>query len=307
MRFGFSISICVLVACGGSSTPKPDAAVDIGFNKPTASLHANTEVSDHNVMDLGPADLTCLGTPSSDEATTVAVTLNGIVKDFQSGSAVPQTTVTVFQGIDYMHPFDTQMSDAMGFATFTVPTGTKRFGFKMTSSTSLPTFLLNQLIKPSDAVQPTGTCDPAPCRMSVQSVSTSTGQLLPALIGETRVQGTGVIAGALRDCQDHEMSNFVATVSTTKGNVAPLEGAQAYYFSPTGADLPAHHNQQEASSADGLFMVIQLPASDTAFVQMWGYPTDADMASDSLKLIAELQVPVLADTVITGSYSPLRQ
>jgi len=248
MRFGFSISICVLVACGGSSTPKPDAAVDIGFNKPTASLHANTEVSDHNWMDLGPADLTCLGTPSSDEATTVAVTLNGIVKDFQSGSAVPQTTVTVFQGIDYMHPFDTQMSDAMGFATFTVPTGVKRFGFKMTSSTSLPTFLLNQLIKPSDAVQPTGTCDPAPCRMSVQSVSTSTGQL-----------------------------------------------------------LPAHHNQQEASSADGLFMVIQLPASDTAFVQMWGYPTDADMAADSLKLIAELQVPVLADTVITGSYSPLRQ
>jgi hypothetical protein len=306
MRFGFSISICVLVACGGSSTPKPDAPVDIGFNKPTASLHANTEVSDGVWMDLGPADLTCLNTPSADEATTVAVTLNGIIKDFQTSKPVPQTTVTAFQGIDFMHPFDTQTSDTMGFATFTVPTGTKRFGFQMTSSSSLPTFLLNQTIKPSDAVQPTGTCTPAPCRMDVQSVSTATGQLLPALIGETRVQGTGVIAGALRDCQDHEMSSFVATVSTTKGNIAPLEGAAAYYFS-SGVNLPAHHNQQEAASADGLFMVIQLPASDTAFVQMWGYPTDADMASDSLKLIAELQVPVLADTVITGSYSPLRQ
>jgi hypothetical protein len=304
MRFGFAI--CFLVACGGSSHSEPDAAVDIGFNKPTASLHANTEVSKGMWMDLGPADLTCLDTPSSDESTTVAVTLNGIIKDFESGNAVPQATTTVFQGIDYMHPFDTQTSDAMGFATFNVPTGTKRFGFKMTGSTSLPTFLLNQTIKPSDAVQPTGTCNPAPCRMDVQSVSTSTGQLLPALIGETRVQGTGVIAGALRDCQDHEMSGFVATVSTTKGSVAPLQGAAAYYFS-SGVNLPAHHNQQESASADGLFMVIQLPASNTAFVQMWGYPTDADMASDTLKLIAELEVPVLADTVVTGSYSPLRQ
>jgi len=303
MRFGFAI--CFLVACGGS-TPKPDAAVDIGFNKPMASLHANTEVSDGVWMDLGPADLTCLNTPSSDVATTVPVTLNAIIKDFESGKAVPASTVTVFSGIDYMHPVDTQTSDASGFATFTVPAQTARFGFKMTSASSLPTFLLNQLIKPSDAVQPTGTCNPAPCRMSVQSVSTSTAQLLPALIGETRVQGTGVIAGALRDCQDHEMSGFIATVSTAQGMIAPIHGASAYYFS-SGVNLPAHHNQQDAASADGLFMVIQLPAADNAFVQMWGYPTDADMASDSLKLIAELQVPVLPDTVITGSYSPLRQ
>jgi hypothetical protein len=304
MRHAFAI--CSLVACGGNTKHEPDAAVDIGFNKPTAAVHANTEVSKGMWMDLGVADLSCLNTPSDDAATTVPVTLNGIIKDFQSGSAVPSTAVTAFDGIDYMHPFDTQTSDTNGFATFNVPMGTKRFGFKMTSADSLPTFLLNQLIKPSDAVQPTGTCTPAPCRMDVQSVSTTTAQLLPALIGETRVQGTGVIAGALRDCQDHEMSGFIATVSTTKGTVAALTGAEAYYFS-SGVDLPAHHNQQDSASADGLFMVIQLPAADTAFVQMWGYPTDADMAADSLKLIAELQVPVLADTVITGSYSPLRQ
>jgi hypothetical protein len=306
MRIG-SIAMFCLAACGGS-TPKPDAAVDIGFNKPTAALHANNEVSSGMWMDLGVADLTCLGTPSDDQATTVAVTLNTKVKDFESGKAVPQSTVTAFAGINFAQAFDTQTSDANGFATFTVPVGTKRFGFKMTSGTQLPTFLLNQLIKPTDAVQPTGTCDPAPCRMDVQSVSTSTGQLLPALIGEQRKMGTGVIAGALRDCQDHEMSNFIATVSTTKGDAAILTGAEAYYFSfSAGTDLPAHHSQQDASSADGLFMVIQLPPTDAAFVQMWGYPTDADLAADQLKLIAELQVPVLPDTVITGSYSPLRQ
>ena len=39
---------------------------------------------------------------------------------------------------------------------------------------------------------------------------------------------------------------------------------------------------------------------------MWGYPTDADLAADKLTLITELAVPVLADTVITGSFEPLR-
>jgi hypothetical protein len=61
--------------------------------------------------------------------------------------------------------------------------------------------------------------------------------------------------------------------------------------------------QQEAASADGIFMVIQLPAAPTAYVQMWGYD---GAVSGEPKLIAQLQVPVVADTVITGSYEPLR-
>ena len=46
----------------------------------------------------------------------------------------------------------------------------------------------------------------------------------------------------------------------------------------------------------------------TGYVQAWGFPTDADkdMGKAGLKLIAELQVPILMDTVITGSYEPKR-
>ena len=71
-----------------------------------------------------------------------------------------------------------------------------------------------------------------------------------------------------------------------------------------------HHNRQAAGSEDGLFMIIEVPnTSPMGYVQMWGFPTAADMAMGQagLKLIAELKVPVLADTVITGSYEPLRQ
>jgi hypothetical protein len=50
-----------------------------------------------------------------------------------------------------------------------------------------------------------------------------------------------------------------------------------------------------------------LPTSPTAYVQVWGYKTQADVDSDTKTLIAELQTNVVADTVITGSYEPLRQ
>jgi hypothetical protein len=309
LPLAFTLISLSVAACGGDDAKTPDAAVqDVGFNKPTKGLKANSQ-DNGTWTELGPADLSCLGTPSADMATTVAVSLNTVVKDFQSGNAVPNATVTIFKDQMTDQAFDTQTSDSNAYATFTVPTGTKRFGFKMTTTdgSTMPTFLLNQYIDPSVAVQPAGSDTDATKRMKIQSVSTSTAATLPALIGETRTPATGVIAGALRDCGKHEISNFVATVSSTKGTATPVSGAEAYYFSDA-VDLPVHHQQQDASSKDALFMVIQLPATPTAYVQMWGYKTDADAtAGGDMTLIAELPVPVLADTVITGSYEPLRQ
>ena len=309
----FTLISLSLAACGGSDDKKPDAAtaMDVGFNKPTCMMcgvRANME-SGSTWTEIGPADLTCLNTPSSDMATTLDVTLNTVVKDFQSGNAVPGATVTVFKDIMVDAPFATVTADTNAYATATIPTGTKRFGFKMTTSdgNTMPTFLLNQSVDPSVMVQPADSDTDKTKSMKIQSVSATTAQTLPALIGETRTAGTGVIAGALRDCQHHEMSNFVATVSSTPMTATPIDGAEAYYFS-AGVELPVRHTSQDYASKDGLFMVIQLPAAPTAYVQMWGYKTDADAtAGGDMTLLAQLQVPVLADTVITGSYEPLRQ
>ncbi len=325
MRFAFLAPV-VLAACGGSNNKSPDAAAakDVGFNKPTAALHANKQIGKCSTTtsmtcsgsgdcpntetctnlvwtDQGAADLSCLGTASTDTATTVTVTFTTVVKDFQSGNAVPNVKVIAFDNSDASTMFDTEMSDANGNITFTIPPGHKRVGFKMTDASTppsiMPTFLLNQYFDPSTATQTSPN--------KIQSVSNATAQTLPALIGETRMPGTGVIAGAMRDCQHREMSNYIATVSSVTGTATPLPGAEAFYFSPN-VDLPVHHTQQDASSGDGLFMAIQLPASPTAFVQIWGFKSDADVTSGTLTEVAELQVPVLADTVITGSYEPLR-
>lgn len=295
-------SLVFVVACGGGGesgdTPTPDAPPkDIGFNKPTATLKANVETGEDMWMEAGAADLTCLGTPAADQATTVEVSLATKVLDFQSENPVPGSSVTVFANQDIDAPFDPAVvSDQNAMLTVKIPVGTKRFGFKMTSSSALDTLLLNQTVKPDMAAQ---------TLTDIRSVSKTTAQTLPALIGVSRTPGTGVLAGAIRDCQDREISNFIATVSTTSGTVTHAAGSDTYYFSPT-VGLPVRHSQQAAGSANGLFMIIELAPAATAFVQVWGYVNDADLAADKLTLIAELPTQVIADTVITGSYEPLR-
>ncbi|MEO6774726.1 MAG: hypothetical protein ABI467_17255 [Kofleriaceae bacterium] len=284
------MSVWFAAACGGGGDDTTtDAAVDVGFNLPTATLKANASDAE-----VGDVDLTsCL----ADAPTTVAHTLATTVKDFQNQTAVPQATVTGFPGIMTDAVFDTQMSDGNGLLTINIPAGTKRYGFKMTADGQFPTFLLNQYVKP-DA--PADTTEPS----SIQSVSNSTAALLPALIGQTRTPGTGVVAGAVRDCQGHEISNFVVTVSSTSMTSTPIPGAQAFYFS-LSPELPVHHTQADSAAANGLFMAIQLPVTATAYVQAWGFPTAADLASGTMKLISELAVPVVGDTVVTGSFEPI--
>jgi hypothetical protein len=295
-----------LAACGGGGdTPAPDApaAKDVGFNKPTAPLKANMEVSEDSWMEIGPADMACLGTANADVATTVEVALSTVVRDFQSDNLVPGAMVTAFLDQDVTVPFDTQTADGNAALTITIPVGTKRFGYKMVDGTALDTLLLNQKVDPDNAMQ---------TEASIRSVSKSTAQTLPALIGISRTQGTGVLAGALRDCSDRETSNFIATVTTAparsydEANSTRVNGADTYYFS-SSVGLPVRHTQKAAASEDGLFMIVEIDPAPTAFVQVWGYIDDAALAADDLTLIAELETASVADTVITGSYEPLRQ
>jgi hypothetical protein len=294
-----------MAACGGDDGATPDAPDDeSGFTTPTVTLKANKELAEDSWMEIGPANLACLNTASTDTATATAITLNTKVTDFQSGNAVPSSMVTAFKNQDYMTVFDTKTSDAStADVTIEIPAGTTRYGFRMTSNSSLPTLLLNQIVDPAKVTNMV-TTDPS----KIQSVSNATAALLPALIGQTRTPGTGVVAGALRDCDGNEVSGFIAAVSSTSGTNTPIVGAQAYYFSDS-VGLPQHHREAPYASKDGLFMIIQLPASTpTGYVQMWGFPTDADLAmgKPGLKLIAELSVPLIGDTVITGSYEPKR-
>lgn len=309
MRIGLVSSVVSvglgLSACGGGGGVAVDALVgnldapgqDIGFAKPTKSLKANMEVSTNTWSEIGPANLACLGTPTADTATTVVVTLATTTTDFEKLMPVGSIGVTAFPVIDIGAPFDTKTSDPTGAVSLRVPVGTKRFGFKMTSTQDFDTLLLNQKVAADMAAQTLA---------KIQVVSKTTGASIPAIIGIVRTPGTGIVAGAVRDCDAHEISNFVATVSSTAATASPIDKAKTFYFS-SNLNTPVHHNQEPASTNDGLFVALEVPVTPTVFVQAWGYPTDADLASDHLVLVSELEVPIVADTIVTGSFEPLRK
>src|SRR5690348_16688930 len=132
----FAAFLVVIAACGGSSSkPMPDAAKDTGFNMPTRPLQhcAASGCSSDPTMDP-VSDLSCLGMPSADQATSVAITLTTIVKDFQSQNPVPGAKVIAFDDTSYTSPWDMQTADQNGNITFNVPVGRKRFGFEMTTT-----------------------------------------------------------------------------------------------------------------------------------------------------------------------------
>lgn len=302
------LSTSLLGACGddgGSTMMMTDApgmtSTDVGFNKPAMAIHANMQ-SGSTWTDLGVADMSCLNTPTADKPRTTSVALTSKIVDFQyNDKVVTGATVVAFAGTDpTMTLGSPATSGADGSVSFTIPTNANpRIGFKMTggmagNDVELETYLMNQYLDPDAATQSIS---------EIQDVSMSTANLLPAVLGKDPVPGTGEIAGAFRDCAGHEVSNFVATFSSTKDTATPVDGGDSYYFSLV--PLPVKHMQAESSNQNGLFLTIRLPPGQ-GYVQLWGYLTDADKAADKLTLLSQLQAPIVANAVVTGSFEPLR-
>ena len=289
-----------LMACGGGSgsadAGAADAAPNPGFTTPNAPIAAFT--GSGTTFTPATLDMSCLNTPSGDMPTTVDVTLNTEVSDFQSGDPVANSSVTVFPGIAVGSPFNAAVVSGLdGTLSLAIPTGQKRIGFKMVTPAYLDTLLLNQQLDPTMAVQTQPEV--------IQSVSNTTAETLSGFVDVTRQAGTGVIAGEVFDCAGNTIKNFVATVSSTSGTATQLPGALSFYFSAS-ARVPLRVRNQPYSSEDGLFVTLQLPPTATAYVQMWGYLTQADLTAGTLTLLSELEIPVIADTVITGGYFPTR-
>jgi hypothetical protein len=283
------VAVVLVAACGGDDGGPPPGS---------AALQAWEETADQ-VFEERTLDTSCFNTPTNDIASTTAIAFTTRVNDFQNpDDNVVGATVIAFAGINFATVLDTQTSDANGNVTINLPAGQTRVGFKMTEADYFDTFLLNQYFDPIMPVQTSPS--------SISMVSTGTGTALPALVGITRTPGTGVLAGALRDCSGNEISNFTATVSSTScaGDVdcteSPLTGARTFYFGANG--LPARNTVEPIASENGLFAVLELPVTATAYVQMWGYVTAADLSANNLSLLSELEVPVIADNIITGSY-----
>ncbi|HUH04457.1 MAG TPA: carboxypeptidase-like regulatory domain-containing protein [Kofleriaceae bacterium] len=303
-RFACMALGLVVMAAGCGDDGGGDPVRERGFTTPMTVTKAYDEVGGV-WQEQGNANFGCLNTATDDTATTLEVTLTGTVEDFQTGNAVPGATVTIFDDVEVSNPFATVTSDENGDYTATIPAGTTRFGFKMVAEGQMETLLLNQYLDPNTAAQ----------SLTIGSVSELTANALPAFIGVTRTAGRGVLAGAMRDCDNNEVGGAIATVSSVSGSPEHLDATEcteekpctsSYYFSAGSTSLPVRHSQQAHTNFDGLFMTIELPPNPTSYLQVWGFTGDQDPASDDLTLLAEIASPVLADVMVTFSLEPLR-
>jgi hypothetical protein len=291
-----SLFTLALAACGDDGGGAPCESlgdVNPGFSTPCAV----TTFAEDEVDSGEPADWSCLGTPTADEPTTVEITLTGVLNDFQNNdNEINEGNIEVFPGIDHGTILDMDgPTDNTGAYTLTLPAGHTRYGFKLTAPDYEPTFLLNQYFEPATAAQ----------SLNVSGISTGIALALPAIIGLQRTEGTGILAGAMRDCQEREVVNAVATVSSTRGSPDHLDGALTYYLD-AGAGLPVRNEELIHTDSNGIFAIFELPVTSEAYIQVWGFVDDADLADGEMTLLAELAAPVVADTVITGSIEPLR-
>ena len=111
-----------------------------------------------------------------------------------------------------------------------------------------------------------------PFAETFNSVSYSTYQLLPLKVGVEPLDGLGIAAGRMRDCNADPVGNGEASVGTIDfgtGVVTDAEGYRMRYFddeSPDGAQMNI--------SADGLFGGLNVPPGDQQTLMVWGIPQD---------------------------------
>lgn len=263
-----------------------------GFTAPTAVIGAWTETAP-NTFVAATLDLSCLGDVRNDVATTTAVTLSATVSDYQSGNASPGATVEMFAGTAIATPITTATANGSAVATLTVPTGTTRHGFHLTAANSRPTYYFDQILAPSTAAQ----------QVSLDVISDATAATLPALIGMSTDAASAIEIGTATDCQGHTLSGLIATVSSIGLGAIHLPGAVTYYYSDANG-LPVRHNIAAMTTKNGTFMVIEVPATTLAYVQLYGFRTAGELSAGTLTMIARLSLPITTGSALITRHDP---
>jgi hypothetical protein len=107
------------------------------------------------------------------------------------------------------------------------------------------------------------------------SVSGSTIDLIPALLGISRTDGLAIVSGRIRDCAGNYVQNAIIRVFDPDGNEieqGELNDEPHFHFFNGDAMNNLPDQTQTQSNADGLFVLVQIPVVDDRpyRVEAWG-------------------------------------
>ena len=303
MRIFFAIAgVLVLGGCDG--TTATDAGVDGGIFVDLPSAEAFTEGV--TAFEPAPLDYSCLGTATAPiGGADVAVTFQ--LLDFQDDFVVVDTDVWLFTDNTIANDCSGPMCQAfrtdsiMGNANVTMPAG-GWYSYRVLPHDG-PTmgrrvFGVFQYNEPA----------PAAAGGSVEgnSVSGTTINLIPNLLGITREEGRAIVAGRFHDCVDSNVANAIVRIYDPDGNfIEPgLRATDPNYHYFTGlvtGNIPAQ--EAEYSAADGLYVALQIPWLDDRpyIVEGW-----ANYGGEFQRVSCEA-ARIFTDSVTILNLGPMRQ
>jgi hypothetical protein len=265
-------------------------------------MHANVKMNGAWV-DVGLADWSCMGTPTSDLPSTGSIQLSGRVTDFQTMNGVgaagiaayaPSTSQMVGSGMS-----STQGATRGNYAMTVgmLPATSRRYTFVVTAQGYPGTYLLEQYIAPA-----------ATATRDLTAFSGPTMNSLAAIAGVPRNLANAMAIGDIVDCQGRAVSNAVVIASRTRQQVDLIGGARTFYWSAGTPSVPQRNDQQPFSSSDGRFLIIDVPPISAGFaVQVLGYRTDAELQANTIRLVSQVWAPAVGNSISMAPYEPRRQ
>ena len=285
-----------LVGCDdGATMMMTDAGVDL----PPAEAFVEG-ATDYEPISL---DYSCLGTrvaptPGPD------IDVQFQLRDFQDSFAVTETEVWLFTdnviGDACTGGCQDFTTDMMGNASVSMPTG-GWYAYRVLPhdgpSPLTRVFGVFQYNEPAP--------DTAGGSVEGNSVSGSTIDLIPALLGITREDGRAIIAGRIHDCVDSNIRGAVIRIYDPDGNLIPpgprtVDPKYHYFLGHVMGNVPAMEAQY--SAADGLYVAPQIPLVDNRpyRVEAW-----ANYEGEYQRVSCET-ARIFSDSVTIVNLGPLR-
>ena len=210
-----------------------------------------------------------------DPSCQVEVDFAGEIEDFESGDEVGDATLELFFSDAYSEGAAdyTTVSDTSGAVSGQAMTCTPTT-YKTSTDPDLDltrdTFEAHQVWGYETSISDT-----------FNSVSSTTYQVIPSLLGVSIKDGMGIVAGTAYDCNGDPLQNVQVIARDASG--AYPEDQRIHYFRD---DFP--NREQPYTSPDGLWVAINLPAGEvTIEMYAWNGTTHELIGTTDLTIFAE--------------------
>ena len=287
MRKHTFLAVALLAACGDKDTGSSGEGDDTGGGGSEDRFAEYVYVTEAASGDFTGFEEGYQGswlTQNVNSELQITVNMTGKVEDFETGDEVGEATVELWHNnTPSGSPDQSVTSDGSGAVSGQWPI-CQPVAYRTSTDEALGDTKVT--IQVNNVEYGKGDVD-----VQFNSVSSATYQVIPSLLGVSPDPSKGVVAGTAYDIGGDAFSGAQIIAVDASGNIP--EGIVVKYFVD---EFP--NRQQEWTSADGLFVVINVPVGD------WTLQAYISDGAGGHKLVGASNVSVVADSInISSIYS----